>query len=92
MNWTALRKTLTPSLNGLGLFLLVGLITFLFVAVLVGLVFGISHLLTYLFGKVVARWILGLCGLAFYGYILIIEPLIDRYERIKYDLERQNNR
>ena len=85
MNWTALRKTLTPNLDGLGLLLLVG-------PVLVGLVLGISHLLIYLFGKVVAGWILGLCGLAFYGYILIIDPLIDRYERIKYDLERQNNR
>lgn len=92
MNWEALRRTLTPSLNGFGLFVLVGLIMFLFVGVVVGLVLGISYLLIYLFGKVVAGWILGLCGLVFYCYILIIEPLVDRYEQIKYDLERQNNR
>lgn len=95
MNWTALRKTLTPSLQGSGLILLLLLgLTFL-MTVTLAIIIGSHYVLTYLFGVVLTGRIeIGLSFLSVFlsgGYIMIVDPLIDRYRRIKRNLERENN-
>ena len=91
MNWTALRKTLTPSLQGSGLILLLLLFLVLFMSATAAIVVGAGYLLTYLFGKDVGYVIWIGFILSPLGYIMIVYPLIDRYRRIKRNLERENN-
>jgi membrane protein YdbS with pleckstrin-like domain len=89
MNIKALIKTLTPSKEGTiaVLALIAGLLVLLTVAF--GITIGLSKLLVYLFGEKITSMIFGATVIAIWVWWLIIEPLVSRYKRIKWEMEHE---
>lgn len=79
MDWDLLRKTLTPDI-GWSSFLasIFGFICFILMGTLI--ISGIAYGLTWLVGQV-AVLIVSSC---FILYVIAIEPLIERYKRLKW--------
>lgn len=88
MNFKALIKTFTPSgefLFAIGMFILI-------IAVLCAILAGLTSAIIYVLGEKIFTMILLVLVIGFYSWICIIEPLVDRYKLIKWQLEQNNDR
>lgn len=84
----ALIKTLTPSKEAVFavVFFILGII--IVSAILTRVVIGLSAALVYLFGEKITTAIFVIVVVSVWTWVLIIEPLVDRYKRIKWQLEQ----
>ena len=91
MNIKALIKTITPNFEFLAALVVLTLVLLAFGAVCTALAFGFYYGLAYLFGEQIASaiiagiWVLG----AF--CMIVVMPLIERYERIKWEMDHTND-
>lgn len=88
MNFKALVKTLTPSKDGC--LMVLGVLAFIVavVAIVVGLALGLNYVLVMSFGAAMASNIIWAIIIAGWSWWLIVDPLYDRYKRIKREIER----
>ena len=87
MNIKALIRTFTLSKSALtGVF---GLTLFILVlmGVVIGLAVGINALLVWIFGEAITMYITMGIVIAYFFWMLVIDPLVSRYRRIKRQLE-----
>lgn len=90
MNIKALIKTLTPTKTGL--FLILGLSVFISLVAVCAVMatIGIWTVLDYMFGQKMAENISTGLIIAFWVWIVIGDPLVSRYKRIKRELEQKS--
>lgn len=88
MFFKALIKTLTPSKEGVIAVTWFTLGILILSAILIGVLFGLSTALAYLFGEKITMAIFMVVVVFIWVWILIIEPLVDRYKLIKWQLEQ----
>lgn len=81
-------KTLTPSKEAVIVITCFILGILILSAILIGVLFGLSAALAYLFGEKITNIIFMVVFVSIWVWILIIEPLVDRYKRIKWQLEQ----
>jgi len=88
MNFKALVKTLTPSKDGVLAILGLSVFIVAFVAIIVGLSIAINYVLVLALGEAAASVVIW--GIIIVGWVWwsIIDPLYDRYKRIKREIEK----
>lgn len=88
MNFKALVKTLTPSKDGV--LAILGLSAFIiaFVAIAVGLAISLNYVLVLALGEATASVVIWGIIIVGWAWWLIIDPLYDRYKRIKREIEK----
>ena len=89
MNIKALIKTLIPSAEFAAAMIVLSLFAIVAMAVCAGVVVGIFYTIAYFFEEKTAGLTLMFGWIAPWTYVLIIEPLIDRYKMIKWEMERE---
>ena len=89
MNVKALIKTLTPSKQGViqVICLLAGLTVLMAIAFAV--VVGIYMALYAIFGEVTSNGLFFALAVILLTWYLIIDPLVERYDRIKWEMEHE---
>lgn len=89
MNIKALIKTVTPSAEFVAAMIGLSFFAIIAIAVCAGVVLGIFYTIAYFFDEKTAGLTLMFGWIIPWTYVIIVEPLIDRYKMIKWEMERE---